>query len=89
MKLFTRVREMLQDLFNIRRSVVSGIRTADELASLKKRVAELIDYGNRVLELDLVVRNQEFEAVDVGSLSAVEVFEMVNLNFFCFFVSAV
>lgn len=78
MKLFYQTRTMMVSLINIRRSTVSGTMPADELATMKKTVTDVIDFGNRNLGLDLVVRNECRDPVDVDSMSAVEIYSMVS-----------
>lgn len=79
MKLFVQTKRMMVDLINIRRSIVSGTMPADVLATMKKQVTDTIDFGNRNLGLDLVVRNERRDPVDVDSMSAVEIYNMVSI----------
>lgn len=47
---------MIYDLIEWRSQILSGTLPQDELKELKKKVTAKIDYGNRILDLDLVVR---------------------------------
>lgn len=59
--------------------MVSGTLPADELTRLSHQVSDLVDYGNRLLNLDLNLRNEDnCQPADVRSLSAVQVFAMVS-----------
>ena len=71
---------MMRDLIEMRKRIVSGTLPADELSRISHQVADMVDYGNRLLDLDLNLRNQDnCQPADIRSLSAVQVFEMVRL----------
>ena len=89
---FTYVRNMMRELIEMRKRIVSGTLPADELSRISHQVADLVDYGNRLLNLDLNLRNEDnCQPADVRALSAVQVFAMVCtaylycLRYCCFF----
>ncbi len=54
---FRHVQQLTYSLIEWRSQILSGTLPKDELAELKKKVTAKIDYGNRILGLDLVVRD--------------------------------
>uniref|UniRef100_A0A1A8G425 Dedicator of cytokinesis 5 n=1 Tax=Nothobranchius korthausae TaxID=1143690 RepID=A0A1A8G425_9TELE len=52
--LFRSVQQMAYSLIEYRSQIVSGTLPKDDLVELKKKVTAKIDYGNRILGLDLV-----------------------------------
>ena len=69
----------MRELIEMRKRIVSGTLPADELSRISHQVADLVDYGNQLLDLDLNLRNEDnCQPADVRSLSAVQVFEMVG-----------
>nr|CAB3239393.1 dedicator of cytokinesis protein 1 [Phallusia mammillata] len=76
-RVFTHVCKMMRELIYMRRQVVSGTLPADELGRTSHQIADRMDYGNRLLQLDLSIRSEETcIPADVQTLSAVEVFKL-------------
>ncbi|MGH0170774.1 UNVERIFIED_CONTAM: hypothetical protein FKN15_061073 [Acipenser sinensis] len=65
---------MSYSLIEYRSQIVSGTLPKDDLVELKKKVTAKIDYGNRILGLDLVVRDDSGNALDPESSSTVSLF---------------
>uniref|UniRef100_A0AAR2JXQ2 Dedicator of cytokinesis 5 n=1 Tax=Pygocentrus nattereri TaxID=42514 RepID=A0AAR2JXQ2_PYGNA len=72
--LFRSVQQMAYSLIEYRSQIVSGTLPKDDLVELKKKVTAKIDYGNRVLGLDLVVRNEAGNTLDPECTSTVSLF---------------
>ncbi|XP_015198521.1 dedicator of cytokinesis protein 5 isoform X2 [Lepisosteus oculatus] len=72
--LFRHVQQMAYSLIEYRSQIVSGTLPKDDLVELKKKVTAKIDYGNRILGLDLVVRDEVGNTLDPESTSTVSLF---------------
>uniref|UniRef100_A0A4X2MCY3 Dedicator of cytokinesis 1 n=1 Tax=Vombatus ursinus TaxID=29139 RepID=A0A4X2MCY3_VOMUR len=72
--MFRSVRHMIYDLIEWRSQILSGTLPQDELKELKKKVTAKIDYGNRVLDLDLVVRDEDGNILDPEQTSTISLF---------------
>ncbi|KAK5881414.1 hypothetical protein CesoFtcFv8_022215 [Champsocephalus esox] len=73
-EMFNSVRDMIYDLIEWRSQILSGTLPQDELTELKQRVTSKIDYGNKYLDLDLVVRDQDGNILDPETTSTVSLF---------------
>ncbi|KAM9561851.1 dedicator of cytokinesis protein 1 [Salvelinus alpinus] len=73
-EMFNSVRDMIYDLIEWRSQILSGTLPQDELTELKQRITSKIDYGNKYLDLDLVVRDQDGNILDPDSTSTVSLF---------------
>ncbi|KAK1154391.1 dedicator of cytokinesis protein 5-like [Acipenser oxyrinchus oxyrinchus] len=72
--LFRNIQQMSYSLIEYRSQIVSGTLPKDDLVELKKKVTAKIDYGNRILGLDLVVRDDSGNALDPESSSTISLF---------------
>uniref|UniRef100_A0A8D3BLA3 Dedicator of cytokinesis 1 n=1 Tax=Scophthalmus maximus TaxID=52904 RepID=A0A8D3BLA3_SCOMX len=73
-EMFNSVRDMIYDLIEWRSQILSGTLPQDELTELKQRVTSKIDYGNKYLDLDLVVRDKDGNILDPEITSTVSLF---------------
>uniref|UniRef100_A0A672U695 Dedicator of cytokinesis 5 n=1 Tax=Strigops habroptila TaxID=2489341 RepID=A0A672U695_STRHB len=73
--LFRHVQQMTYSLIEWRSQILSGTLPKDELAELKKKVTAKIDYGNRILGLDLVVRDDNGNILDPDETSTISLFK--------------
>ncbi|KAM6442879.1 dedicator of cytokinesis protein 1 isoform 1-T1 [Liasis olivaceus] len=73
-EMFRSVRHMIYDLIEWRSQILSGTLPQDELKELKKKVTAKIDYGNRILDLDLVVRDEDGNILDPDQTSTISLF---------------
>ncbi|XP_005995870.1 dedicator of cytokinesis protein 1 isoform X2 [Latimeria chalumnae] len=73
-EMFHRVRNMIYDLIEWRSQILSGTLPQDELKELKQKVTAKIDYGNRILDLDLVVRDEDGNIMDPELTSTISLF---------------
>ncbi|XP_053574091.1 dedicator of cytokinesis protein 5 [Bombina bombina] len=69
--LFSQVQEMMSLLMEWRSQILSGTLPKDDLAELRKKVTAKIDYGNRILDLDLVVRDENGNILDPSETSII------------------
>ncbi|KAM9027371.1 dedicator of cytokinesis protein 2-like isoform 3-T3 [Ara ararauna] len=74
MELYDRVRQMMCELMERRSQLLSGTLPKDELLQLKKEVTGKIDYGNKILKLDLVVRDEDENILDPDRTSVISLF---------------
>ncbi|XP_075889561.1 dedicator of cytokinesis protein 1 [Nelusetta ayraudi] len=73
-EMFNSVRDMMYDLIEWRSQILSGTLPQDELTELKQRVTSKIDYGNKYLDLDLVVRDKDGNILDPEITSTISLF---------------
>ncbi|XP_035997911.1 dedicator of cytokinesis protein 1 isoform X4 [Fundulus heteroclitus] len=73
-EMFNCVRDMIYDLIEWRSQILSGTLPQDELTELKQKVTSKIDYGNKYLGLDLVVRDKDGNILDPELTSTVSLF---------------
>ncbi|TNN73864.1 Dedicator of cytokinesis protein 1 [Liparis tanakae] len=73
-EMFNSVRDMIYSLIEWRSQILSGTLPQDELSELKQKVTSKIDYGNKYLDLDLVVRDQDGNILDPELTSTVSLF---------------
>uniref|UniRef100_A0A4W4HMP6 Dedicator of cytokinesis 1 n=1 Tax=Electrophorus electricus TaxID=8005 RepID=A0A4W4HMP6_ELEEL len=74
-EMFNTVRDMIYDLIEWRSQILSGTLPQDELSELKQKVTSKIDYGNKVLDLDLVVRDKVGNILDPDLTSTISLFQ--------------
>uniref|UniRef100_A0A9J8D1R6 Dedicator of cytokinesis 5 n=1 Tax=Cyprinus carpio carpio TaxID=630221 RepID=A0A9J8D1R6_CYPCA len=72
--LFRSVQQMAYSLIEYHSQIVSGTLPNDDLVELRKKVTAKIDYGNRILGLDLVVRDEAGNTLDPERTSTVSLF---------------
>ncbi|XP_074051376.1 dedicator of cytokinesis protein 5 [Macrotis lagotis] len=72
--LFRQLQQMTYSLIEWRSQILSGTLPKDELAELKKKVTAKIDHGNRMLGLDLVVRDDNGNILDPDETSTIALF---------------
>ncbi|XP_069850102.1 dedicator of cytokinesis protein 2, partial [Dipodomys merriami] len=71
---FLQLQAMMCELVEWRAQLLSGTLPKDELKELKQKVTSKIDYGNRILELDLTVRDEDGNTLDPGRTSVISLF---------------
>uniref|UniRef100_A0A8C3LPV5 Dedicator of cytokinesis 2 n=1 Tax=Chrysolophus pictus TaxID=9089 RepID=A0A8C3LPV5_CHRPC len=72
---YCRVKQMMYELMEQRSQLLSGTLPKDELLQLKKEVTSKIDYGNKILALDLVVRDDDENILDPDRTSIISLFQ--------------
>uniref|UniRef100_UPI00398F7855 dedicator of cytokinesis protein 5 isoform X1 n=2 Tax=Pristiophorus japonicus TaxID=55135 RepID=UPI00398F7855 len=73
--MFRHVQQMTYNLIEWRSQILSGTLPKDELMELKGKVIAKIDYGNRILGLDLVVRDENGNILDPDLNSTITLFK--------------
>ncbi|GAB0187844.1 dedicator of cytokinesis protein 2-like [Grus japonensis] len=72
---YGQVKRMMYELMERRSQLLSGTLPKDELLQLKKEVTGKIDYGNKILSLDLVVRDKDENILDPDRTSVISLFQ--------------
>ncbi|KAM9236926.1 dedicator of cytokinesis protein 2-like [Leptosomus discolor] len=72
---YRQVKQMMYELMEQRSQLLSGTLPKDELLQLKKEVTGKIDYGNKILALDLVVRDEDENILDPDRTSVISLFQ--------------
>ncbi|CAO4375021.1 unnamed protein product [Caenorhabditis nigoni] len=67
--------ESFNELLNIKTKIESGGIPIEELNKLRLRVSKIVDRGNMILHLDVVIRDDEGVPFDVESLSLLRSYE--------------
>uniref|UniRef100_A0A7N8XQL1 Dedicator of cytokinesis 2 n=1 Tax=Mastacembelus armatus TaxID=205130 RepID=A0A7N8XQL1_9TELE len=65
---------LMWDLMEWRSQLLSGTLPSDEFKELKQKVTSKIDYGNKILELDQVVRDENGNIMDPERASVISLF---------------
>uniref|UniRef100_A0A8C1XGY8 Dedicator of cytokinesis 2 n=1 Tax=Cyprinus carpio TaxID=7962 RepID=A0A8C1XGY8_CYPCA len=69
-----RLDRLMWDLMEWRSQLLSGTLPSDEFKELKQKVTSKIDYGNKILELDVVVRDADGNILDPERASVISLF---------------
>ncbi|CAI5449783.1 unnamed protein product [Caenorhabditis angaria] len=72
---FEELMESFNELFVIKRKIESGGIPSEELSKLRIRVAKLIDRGNMLLGLDVIIRDDRGAPLDADSLTLLRNYE--------------
>uniref|UniRef100_A0A8D3C682 Dedicator of cytokinesis 2 n=1 Tax=Scophthalmus maximus TaxID=52904 RepID=A0A8D3C682_SCOMX len=68
------VQRLMWELMEWRSQLLSGTLPTDEFKELKQKVTSKIDYGNKILELDQVVRDEDGNILDPERASVISLF---------------
>ncbi|KAM7417649.1 hypothetical protein PAMA_017336 [Pampus argenteus] len=68
------VQVLMLELMEWRSQLLSGTLPSDEFKELKQKVTSKIDYGNKILELDQVVRDEDGNILDPERASVISLF---------------
>ncbi|NXN79491.1 DOCK2 protein, partial [Bombycilla garrulus] len=72
---YGQVKRMMQELMEQRSQLLSGTLPKDQLVRLRKEVTGKMDYGNKILALDLVVRDEDENILDPDRTSVISLFQ--------------
>ncbi|XP_017306238.1 dedicator of cytokinesis protein 3 [Ictalurus punctatus] len=73
--LFYKLRHVMNELIDLRRQMLSGHLTQDQIREVKRHITIRLDWGNEHLGLDLVPR-KDFEMVDADQISVSDLYKM-------------
>lgn len=71
---FEQIQKQIYELIKYRSKILSGTLPIDELKELKKIITSKIDMGNKILGLDLVVRDEHGNLLNPESTSTVQLY---------------
>ncbi|XP_007888770.2 dedicator of cytokinesis protein 3 [Callorhinchus milii] len=73
--LFYKLRHVMNELIDLRRQLLSGHLTQDQIRDVKRHITIRLDWGNEQMGLDLVPR-KEFETVDPDQISVADLYKL-------------
>lgn len=73
-KHFEQIKNQIYDLISHRSKIISGTLPVDELKRVTKQSSEEIDIGNKILGLDLVVRDKNGNFINPNKTSTIQLF---------------
>ncbi|KAK6633076.1 hypothetical protein RUM43_012819 [Polyplax serrata] len=68
------VERRIYELVRFRSEILSGALPVDEMKEMKRKVAARIDFGNHILGLDMVVRDDECNILNPDTTSTINLF---------------
>lgn len=77
---FNQLKRLMEQLLDLRRQLVSGHLTSQQRAELRLRMVDKINLGTRLLDMDIVAREPDGNAVDIKRSSAVHLFNRVRIS---------
>uniref|UniRef100_A0A4W3GY78 Dedicator of cytokinesis 3 n=1 Tax=Callorhinchus milii TaxID=7868 RepID=A0A4W3GY78_CALMI len=77
--LFYKLRHVMNELIDLRRQLLSGHLTQDQIRDVKRHITIRLDWGNEQMGLDLVPR-KEFETVDPDQISVADLYKLVSTD---------
>ena len=78
-----KVQKLMEQLIFMRRQLHVGVLTQDQTRTLKLKIAEVIDAGNRRLGLELVPREENGDQADHRVAGPVHLYNLVNSSDDC------
>ena len=79
---FAQMQKLMEHLIDLRSQLLSGLLTQQQVYELKLNIANKISFGNRMLDLDLIPREENGEAVSTSNHGAVHIFTSVRISRF-------
>ncbi|KAG8228173.1 hypothetical protein J437_LFUL014408 [Ladona fulva] len=73
-KSFENIQYMIYELVRYRSEILSGTLPVDEMKEIKQLVTSKIDTGNKMLDLDMVVRDEQGNILNPESTSAIQLY---------------
>jgi hypothetical protein len=75
---FGQLKKLMEQLLELRRQLVTGHLTSQQKAELKMKISDKINMGTRLLDLDIIAREPDGQAVNALKSSAVHIFNRVR-----------
>lgn len=72
---FQSIRRKMNELNNNRAALISGNLPLDEMRKVKLQATAQIDTGNKLLGLDMVVRDESGDILDTNTICTTELYE--------------
>ncbi|XP_062923856.1 dedicator of cytokinesis protein 3 isoform X7 [Mobula hypostoma] len=73
--LFYKLRHVMNELIDLRRQLLSGHLTQDQIRDVKRHITVRLDWGNEQMGMDLVPR-KDFEMVDPDQISVADLYKL-------------
>ncbi|XP_046384567.1 dedicator of cytokinesis protein 1 isoform X4 [Ischnura elegans] len=73
-KNFGTIQQMIYELIRYRSKILSGTLPVDEMKEIKQLVTSKIDTGNKMLDLDMVVRDEHGNILNPEATSAIQLY---------------
>lgn len=70
------MKTQIYDLISHRSKILSGTLTVDELKNATKSVTKVMDLGNKLLGLDLILRDKYGNIINSKNISTVNLYQM-------------
>lgn len=74
------MQKLMEHLIDLRSQLLSGMLTQQQIRELKINITNKITFGNKMLDLDLIPREQNGEAVDTLKHGVVHIFNSVSFK---------
>ena len=74
------MQKLMEHLIDLRSQLLSGMLTQQQIRELKINITNKISFGNKMLDLDLIPREQNGEAVDTLKHGVVHIFNSVSFQ---------
>ncbi|XP_031352316.1 dedicator of cytokinesis protein 1-like isoform X2 [Photinus pyralis] len=71
---FERMKNQIYDLIKHRSKIISGTLPVDELKRMTKQITSEIDMGNKLLGLDMIVRDKDGNLIDPEKTSTIQLY---------------
>lgn len=78
-KNFKEIEHKIYELIGLRSKIISGTLPVDEMKEIKQLVTSKIDVGNKLLDLDMVVRDKQGNILDPEWTSSVHLYQQHEL----------
>ena len=75
---FAQMQKLMEHLIDLRSQLLSGLLTQQQIRELKMNITNKINFGNRMLDLDLIPREEDGEAVNTLRHGVVHIFNSVS-----------
>lgn len=75
-KNFEEIKVQIYELLKLRSKIISGTLPVDELKQVTRQVTSEIDKGNKLLGLDLVVRDKEGNLINPDKTSTIQLYSL-------------
>ncbi|GLG95600.1 uncharacterized protein GBIM_02534 [Gryllus bimaculatus] len=72
---FKEIEHKIYDLLRLRSKILSGTLPVDELKEIKQLATSKIDMGNKLLDLDMVVRDKQGSILDAEYTSTIQLYQ--------------
>lgn len=73
---FEDIRQKMLELIRLRSQILSGNLPVDEMKEMKLKATSEIDIGNKILNLDMVVRDEYGNIINIDSTSSTQLYQL-------------